>query len=272
MPLNPQTSAFPPLSPGEQSWDQTLAKSMELLAPSSGVRAGLKLGLPLSGIQPTTGLLPTLEDGLLLQSDDVVGPYGSQLISAAPKNVANRRLYYGVSGMYWAGVDNAPRKAADLLIGEVTTDNNVTPSIVSVGQAYNYGACQFGIRGVFNLAALTDGADQAFFTWKMPLIGLDYVRIAHAQCRVVAPVTAGGDTGDDFILKLKVDAAASISLATISATGLGAAGTVSRGTPDDADPWSWFKPSNLVFQYNQTDGTTAIAGGMVEAMIRLECF
>ena len=91
MPLNPQTSPFPPISQPEQGWEHSLRKSLEYLQPGEGIRAGLELGLPLtSGGAVTTGLTPTLASGVIVEGDKVIGPYGPKVTAAAAKNLTNR--------------------------------------------------------------------------------------------------------------------------------------------------------------------------------------
>lgn len=265
MPLNPQTANFPPLSQVEHSWEQNVRKSMELMAPGVGIRSGLELGLPMTSGQPVAGLTPTLTDGYLVKGDQVMGPYGSKLISAAPLNVATRKLFFGLSGMYWGDSTNLPLKPTDVRIGEITTD--AVDSIISVAQAYNYGACLFGARGVVNLSKAVDGSDQNLFTWSKPAdLGLKGLRVSHAQARVIAPVTAGNTSGDDFLLKVN-----STTLVTLGVASLPTLNALAIGTPDATFV---IAPSvtDLVFKYNQTDTSTAIAGGAVEFNVILQAY
>jgi len=272
MPLNPQTSPFPPIYLPEQGWEHSLRKSVELLYPGQGIRSGLELGLPLSsGGAITTGLTPTLTAGLLVQGDKVYGPLGPKVTAAAAKNLTNKNIYFGLKGLTYGDVDNAAPLVTDVLIGSISTDNEATAAIQHMGQQYNYGSCRFGVRGVVNLAKCAKGADTTFFTWTLPNTGLKNVRIIYAQSRVFEAVTSGNATGDDFVLKAKVGADAAVSLVTVAAASL-TAGTIVRNVSADGDAVSWYNPTSILFQYNQTDASSNFAGGGVEVMAVLEAF
>jgi hypothetical protein len=269
MPLNAQTATFPPIYQPEQSWSQNLRASMDLLAPGSGIRQGLQLGLPLSGGLVTTGFTPTLTEGYLVRGDEILGPNGPRLTKAATANLTNRNVYFGLNGLNYAASNNLPPIASDALIGRISTDG---AGILHMGQPYNYGACRFGIRGVVNLARCAKGADVDFFTLTPPdLSGLGNLRVTYAQARVLEAVSAGNATGDDFLLKIKNGSDAAVTLATIAAASL-TAGTIVRKNVLTADVLSFVAPTAINFQYNQTDASANFVGGAVEVYVLFELF
>jgi hypothetical protein len=259
-----QTSNFPPINQMEHGWSENIKAAMSFLVPGSGIRSGLVLGLPLSAGQPATGLRPTLTDGYLMMGDAVWGPYGSKLIGSGAANWANKKLYFGLSGLYYA---DAPAKPSDVLVGEVSTDNLNPASIMSVAQPMQYGGCRFGIRGTINLAKCTKGADVNLFTWrKSARIGLPYCRVAYAMTRVTAPVTANNAAGDDFLLKVGAK-----TLVTTPAATLSTVNSITVGSSDNG--WVFGPETNeLVFRYNQTDVAPAIASGAIEVCATIHCF
>jgi hypothetical protein len=264
-----QTRNFPSLGQMEQSWEQNLRKSMELLAPGDGIRSGLKLGLPLTGGGlVTTGLLPTLTNGYLMKGDQVLGPYASKFTKAAAASQTNKNIFFGLKGMDYGDASNAAPYTGDIRIGSLSTD---ATTILHLGQQYNYGACRFGVRGVVNLARCVKGSDVTYFTWTFPSIGLDNVRLIYAQARVMEAVSAGNATGDDFLFKIKNGADAAVTLGTIAAASL-TAGTIIRKNVLTADVLSFFQPTTIAFQYNQTDASANFAGGAIEVMAVLEAF
>lgn len=275
MTVQPQTSAFPSINQIEQSWSQNIRASLSLLATGSGVRSGLKLGLPLDGGgKVTTGLMPTLTDGYLVRGDEVLGPYGAKLTKTASPGLVNRNVFFGLKGLNYAGVDNLPPLVSDALIGSISTDSAAPASILHIGQPYNYGAGRLGVRGVINLAKCPKGADTTFFTWEIPRDGLPWampsaeienVRLVYAQARVLEAPASGAA---DFVLKIKNGAAAAVTLNTIAALGLVANG-ISRKNPVSADALSFHNAEALTFQYNQAG---APVGGAVEVMAILEIF
>ncbi|MGA1114549.1 MAG: hypothetical protein ACO3TI_06325 [Aquiluna sp.] len=269
MTLNPQTANFPPIDLPERSWSNNLRAALELLAPGSGVRAGLKLGVPLNAGQPTTGLKPTLTDGYLVQGDTVLGPYGSKLSKAAPASVSNRSIFFGLGGLNYGDANNVAPSVRDVQIGSIST--NAT-SIIHIGQPYNYGAGRFGVRGLVNLATCPRAADTTFFTWTMP-DELGHARVTYAEARVIAAVTANAATNDDFVLKVKNGTAAAVTLATLTAaTHLGTVGTQVNKVPVSADALGFYEPTTIAFQYNQTDAGDQIATGLVEVIIELAIY
>lgn len=272
MTLRPQGHPFPPIHLPEISWITNLRKSMELLAPGEGVWQGLELGLPKASGLVTTGLKPTLTDGYLLRGDEILGPYGSKQTETAEAGWTNKKIYFGRAGMAYGDANNAPLFPNDALIGSLSTNSANPASIVHLGQQLNYGAGRFGVRGVVNLAACPKGADTTFFRWEVPQGIMNYARVTYAQARITEAVSAGNTAGDDFVLKVKQGSETAVSLATIASTSLVTAGTVSRKVPVSADALSWYKPVNIDFIYNQTDTSTAIAGGEVEVMVVLEMF
>jgi hypothetical protein len=265
MTLSAQTAPFPPIHQPEQSWEQNIRAALDLLAPGAGVRSGFKLGVPLASDVPTTGLTPSLTDGHLVKGDQVLGPYGSKLIGAAPAS-ATRNLYFGLQGLYYG---TEPATPQDVLVGSLVTDAD---SVVHVAQPMNYGAGRLGIRGQVNLEKVTDGADQTAFTLVLPATGLDNVRVSYAEARVIAAVTGGNDAGDDFVLKIAADGGSAVTLATIAHSAIVTLNATSRFAAADGDAVSWHGASNLAVLYNQTDGSTAIAGGLVEFTVLLELF
>ena len=272
MPLNPQTSPFPPISQPEQGWEHSLRKSLEYLQPGEGIRAGLELGLPLtSGGAITTGLTPTLNSGVIVEGDKVIGPYGPKVTAAAASGLSNKNIYFGLKGLSYGDANNAAPLSSDVLIGSLSTDSANPGSILHIGQQYNYGACRFGVRGVINLAKCAKGADTTFFTWTVPSIGLKNVRLLYAQARVFEAVTSGNATGDDFVFKVKQGSASAVSLVTIAAASL-TANTIGRKLPVDADALSWYNPATLSFQYNQTDASANFVAGGIEVMAVLAMF
>lgn len=272
MPLNPQTSPFPPIYLPEQGWEHSLRKSVELLYPGQGIRSGLELGLPLtSGGAITTGLTPTLTSGLLVQGDKVYGPLGPRVTAAATAGLTNKNIYFGLKGFSYGDANNAAPLVTDVLLGSLSTDSATPASILHLGQQYNYGGARFGVRGVINLAKCAKGADTTFFTWTLPDTGLKNIRITYAQARVFEAVTNGNATGDDFVLKAKVGADAAVSLVTVAAASL-TAGTIVRNVSADGDAVSWYNPTSILFQYNQTDASANFAGGGIEVMAELVAF
>lgn len=268
MPLNPQTSPFPPIYQPEQGWEHSLRKSVGLLFPSQGIRSGLELGLPLaSNGTITTGLTPTLTSGLLVSGDKIYGPLGPRVTAAATPGLSNRNIYFGLKGFSYGDANNAAPLVTDVLLGSLSTDSAGTPSIQHLGQQYLYGGTQFGVRGVINLAKCPKGADTTFFTWTLPDIGLKNVRIAYAQARVFEAAASGNATGDDFVLKAKVGSDAASSLVTVAAAGLTLNNIVRSATP-----LSWYNPASILFQYNQTDVSANLTGGGIEVMIGLVVF
>lgn len=249
MSLNPQTSNFPPIHQTERSWEQNLRAVMNMLVPGVGVRSGLNLDIPASG------LTPTISDGVLISGDNILGPYAKGIVAAEPS--ATRKLFFGLAGFYYA---TTAETAKDAQVGEVTTNAN---AIVAVGQPLSYGACRFGVRGVINLARATKGADTTFFNWVKPDLSLKYTRVTFAMVRsVVAAVGAGA--GDNHVLKVD-----NKTLVTASGTNISAANTIVTGTPDA----SWvFGPDTtaLAFKYNQTGA--GVTEGKVEIIALIECF
>lgn len=274
MALSPQTSPFPPIYQTERSWENNLRAALTLLAPGTGIRSGLQLGLPLDAVTGlvTTGLVPTLTDGYLVQADQVLGPYGSKLTSAAATGLTNRNIYFGLSGLQYADATNEAPTAGDVLIGSISTDALDPASILHLGQPYNYGAGRYGVRGVINLAKCPKGADTIFFTWTPPA-DLQNVRLVYAQARVMEAVSAGNATGDDFLLKIKNGSDAAVTLATVAAASL-TAGTIVRKNALSADALSFYHatPGPIAFQYNQTDASANFVGGAIEVMAILEAF
>lgn len=260
MPLNPQTANFPPISQVEHSWEQNLRAFAKYLVPGAGARSGLDLGLPASG------LTPTLTDGYMIQGDQVLGPYGSKLISAPPAEVTNKNLFFGLSGLYWGDANNAPLKTPDVLVGVVTTD---VDSVIHVAQMKNYGGGRIGVRGVVNLEKATKGADVTAFDLAIPN-GFDYARIIYAQARVAAATTAGVASGEDFNLKIKIDDAAAVKLVTIDDLSLGDVGTLATfAIADSDDEVVAYQPTSIKTQYSQADTSSAIEGGVVEFYVEL---
>ena len=123
MPLNPQTSPFPPISQPEQGWEHNLRKSLELLQPGQGIRSGLELGLPLSAGAVTTGLTPTLTAGVIVKGDKVIGPYGPSVTAAAASGVSNKNIFFGLKGLTYGDANNAAPLSSDVLIGSLSTDS-----------------------------------------------------------------------------------------------------------------------------------------------------
>lgn len=260
MPLNPQTANFPPISLMEQSWALELRSFAAAIAPGAGVRSGIELTLPMTSGQPIAGLTPVTTDGYLLAGDQVLGLRMSQLISAAPVSVANRRIFFGLSGLYYAIAANTPAQPTDFLLGEITTD---ATHIISIAQPRNFGASRFGVSGVLNLTKAVKGADTNLFTWVKPSGLGKNTRIAHAMARVIAPVTAGNAASDNFVLK-----AESTTLATLTGTELGTLNTLNAGANA-----AWVLTNNsIAIKYNQTDAGGDFTGGAVEFSVLMECF
>ncbi len=258
MPLNPQTANFPPLTPGEQSWSLDMRRFGAAINPVAAVAAGLYLGIPLAAGQPTTGLTPTLTDGFLSFEDQVIGPFGSLLISAAPKNAVSS-LYYGLSGMYYG---SAPAKASDVLVGVVSTDNEATAAIRHVAQLRRTMAGYLAVRGLVSLPKCAKGADVDLLTVTKPA-GYRTMRIVKATANVLAGVTAGNTTGDDFLFKV-----GSTTLVTVTAAATANVG-VTVGTEAAAH---FVTTDSLTFKYNQTDTSTEIVGGLVEVTALIDLY
>lgn len=260
--LNPQTSGFPAISQIERSWEQNLRAALAYLTPGSGAREGLRLGLP------DAGLTPTLTDGYLIQGDQVLGPFGSKLITAIAASQSNKKLFFGLSGMYWGDENNAPLKPTDVLLGVVSSDAD---SIVHVAQPANFGAGRVGVRGFVSLEKATAGADQLAFEMSLAE-GFENIRVTFAQARVAAAVTAGNDAGDDFVLKLQYDEATAVDLVTLDDAVLDDVGTLGTFAIADADAVAAHSPTSIKVLYNQTDGSTAIAGGSVEFFVEFALY
>jgi hypothetical protein len=213
-------------------------------------------------------LVPTLTDGYLVQGDTVLGPYGSKLAKAAPASATNRAVFFGLDGLNYGDANNAPPLVSDVQIGSIST---TADSIIHVGQPYNYGAGRFGVRGLINLVTCPRAADTTFFTWTMP-DALGHARVTYAEARVIAAATANAAAGDNFVLKVKAGEAAAVTLATLTGTNLGAAGTQVNKVPVSADALGFYEPTTIAFQYNQTDADAQIATGLVEVMIELAIY
>jgi len=260
--MRTQTSPFPQLSNIERSWEQNIRAALDLLAAGSGVRSGLELSPPV-----TESLQAVLSNGYISQGDQVVGPYGSLFKESAPASATNRAIYFGLRGMYYAGVDNQPETPADILIGTLSTS---ATDVIHAGQQYNYGAARFGVRGEVKIAAAAKGADVPFFSWAMPDTGLKNVRISYAQARVKTVAGGVGDAGDDFVLKVKQGDDAAIALCTLDDAVLATAGASTAFIPASDSGVSWSGIDALTFLYNQTDTATAIEDLVVEVHATLE--
>jgi len=263
---------FPMLSNAEQSWEQNLRAIMELIAPGVGVRSGLEMGLPLDGGLVAAGLVPTFRDGYLLIGDRRYGPFGSKLFLPASPGWVNRGVYYGLEGVYYADANNEPHNDAAIRLGSLSTDSEADPSIIHIGQPYNYGAGRLGVRGVVNLAACAKATDTVFFNWPMVDTGLPDVRIIYAEARMIHPVNEATGAGDDFVLKLSETGGANFTALTVGNADMGTENAAARFNPASADGVSFRNPSALEFSYNQTDAGAAIASGAVEVKVLMELF
>lgn len=258
MPLNPQYSPFPPIALPDRGWAENLRAVMRHLVPGAGVRSNLALDLPLSAGQPTTGFLPTLTTGEMIFGDSVLGITKENILSAQA-NWNNKKLYFGLNGMYYG---DTPLKATDTVIGEINTGAD---SILSIAQPMSYGGARFGVRGTVHLAKCVKGADVNLFTWTKPAdAGLPFIRVTYAHAKTAIACTAGNATGDSFVLK-----AGSTTLVTHPDTALSAAGTITAGLPVSAAPWV-FEGSSLTVKYNQTDASGNLAGGKVDFIVEFE--
>lgn len=264
MPIPSQTANDASILLPEQSWSLEIG-SLLASVNLAGIRRGLRLGFPVSASQPIAGLTPTLTAGTLIYAANRVD-LNPNVVSTAAANWTNRRIWFGLSGFYYSAIDNLPKNAKDVFLGEITTDNAGSPSIISLSQPLSLGGGRFGVRAAVNLAVAVDGSDVDLFTFAIPL-GFDYVRLDKAQSRVMAITTAGNVTADDHLLKIKVDAASSATITTISAAALGTIGSTVRATADDADVYSFYQPAVIKVQYNQADVAPAIAGGWVEHIL-----
>lgn len=256
MPLNPQTHPFPPLDQVERSWDKNITASLRALYPGPYIGEGLKLGFPLSAGQPTTGFLPTMTNGYLVDGDMVAGPYGASLITATTANQVNTGLWFGLKGVYYAANAATPK---DVLLGRLST--NAT-SIQHIGQQYRASDGMYVIRGVVNLAQCARAADTALFTWTKPTTQ-KYSQVVYSHVRIETIVTAGNTTGDDFLLKL-----GSTTLLTKAAANLVTLDHTDATTSAAAVSTA----STLTFNYNFTDTSTAIAGGTMEVIALIRTF
>ena len=263
MSLNPQTSGFPPINLPDRGWSKEISSAMRYLNPAAGVRSRLDLGLPLSSGQPTTGLTPTLTTGTMIQGDEVLDIHELNILPAEA-NWTNRKLFYGLAGMYYGVAATTPE---DTVIAEISTDNLGSASITAIAQPMAYGGLRFGIRGVVNLAKCAKGSDVNLFTWTKPLdVGLPYTKITHAQVRTAIAAASGNATGDDFLLK-----AGSTTLVTHAAAGLSILDTTTVALPLAATPWV-FTGDSLVFKFNQTDAAANLVGGAIAFNVVFECF
>lgn len=251
MPLNKQSANFPPLGMPEISWAENIRKAMEFVHPAPVVAYGLKMGIG-------SGLIPSLTDGWLVDGDKVMGPYGSKLIAAAPASETNN-FYFGLEGTGY--YDTAAATPKDAFIGSVLASAD---SVIHVAQFSRSTSGFFAVRGVVNLEDCTKGADVDLITWTKPDVGLPNTRIVYAHAKVLAAVSAGNTAGDDFLLKV-----GSTTLVTKDDANL-----VTVGHTDVAASLPTYGESttSLVFKYNQTDTSTAIAGGQMEVYALLECF
>lgn len=256
---NFQTRNFPLITQVEQSWSENIKAALGFLAPGAAIASGLKLSIPLSAGQPTTGLTPLLSDGYLQNGDAIAGPYGSRLIGAAPANAVNG-FYFGLNGTYYAAT---PAKPTDILIGRVATDNGTPAGIRHVAQLYRNSRGLFVVRGQISLQRCVKGADVNLFTFERPAgIALDDIRIVHVQANVVAAPSTGNAADDNFVLK-----AGATTILTVTGTALGTPG-VSVGTP--AAAWVVPNANSLSIAYNQTDASSNLAGGLIDVKVVLE--
>ena len=253
-----QTSPIPPIDQVEQSWSLELRSLAAELAPGQGIRNGLELGLPASG------LTPALSQGILMVGDRLHGISGNFLPSV-PASQTGKKLFFDLNGLHLGDANNAPLSTPAVLVGEITSNAD---SIVSVAQQMNYGALRFGVRGQIDLALCTKGADVDLFAWAVPSVGLGNVRVTYAQTRVLTAAT-GNDAGDDFVLKVK-PAGAAATLVTVDDAAL-TAGAIGRFAAADADAVSWWGEPTLTVQYNQTDPGANLTG-KIEVTVLFEMF
>ncbi|MBT9158963.1 MAG: hypothetical protein DDT26_00212 [Dehalococcoidia bacterium] len=249
---SPQTRNFPALNQSEQSWELSLRALAGTLFPSVGIISGLVAGLPASGLKPT------LTNGYAISGDRVVGPFGAELIGAAPKNATRIGLFYRNTGeLIYLALDSTDRKATDLLIAEVSTDNETTAAIRHIAQYRTVGVNRTLVKAFINLEKCAKGADVTFASLPKPA-GASHLYIEMAYARVQGAASAGNTAGDDFVLK-----AGSTALVTLDDAVLVTAGTTVLKTAAATD----LRPSTettLELKYNQTDTSTAITGGVVE--------
>jgi len=263
MTLNAQTSGFPPINLPDRGWSKEISSVMRYLVPAAGVRSRLTLGLPLSAGQPTPGLTPVMTTGTMVRGDEVLDILDLNILPA-DVSWTNRKLYYGLAGMYYG---LAPATPTDTVIAEISTDNIGGGSITAIAQPMAYGGLRFGVRGVVNLAKCPKGADVNLFTWTKPAdVGLPYTRINYAQVTTAIAAASGNVAGDDFLLKVN-----STTLATHAATGLSVADTLTAGFPSTSTPWV-FAGDSLVFKYNQADAGANLVGGAIAFNVLFECF
>jgi hypothetical protein len=264
MPLNPQFSPFPPITLPDRGWAENIRAALRYLVPGVGIRTNMVLDLPLSGGQPTTGLLPTLTDGTMIAGDSVLEVSKFNVL-AATKNWTGKKLYFGLAGMYYG---DTPTKSTDTAIAQLSTDNDpATPSILTIAQPMSYGGGVFGVRGTINLAKCVKGADVDLFTWVKPAdLGLPGLRITYAQVKTAIACTTGNAAGDDFVLKV-----GSTAVVTHAAANLSIAGAVSAGLPVSATPWA-FESNSLTFRYNQVDAAANLAGGKIDFLVKFEAY
>ena len=239
MTLNPQTANFPPIHQPEQSWEHDLRAIFQALYPVGRVWSGLVLGLPISG------LTPTLTDGVVLYQDQVIGPYGSKLISPAPASSSRMGLYFGLKGMYYAELGT--ETPGSVLVGEVTTD---ATGIVSLVQYFNYGPGRVGVKGIIDLVKCPLAADTPFATVELENFTGLRVAYAHARTAIAGATTTAGD---QVLIKH-----GGTTLITHNKAALDAAGTLTLASPGAAQVQPTVPIIN--FAYNATEATRLTAG------------
>ena len=270
MTLNSQTNAFPPITIPDRGWTQNLPAVMDYQIPTAGFVSGFRLGIPLNtgGTAVAASLTPNLSgQGVMVQGDSVL-EFRTDVLGAAPVSVTGRNIYYGLTGLYYAGSDNLPLSSRDVLVGQVTTNGT---TIISIAQPQAYGAGRFGIRGEINLGLVTDGADQTLFTWTPPTI-YQWMRCTYAHSRVAIAAAAGNTSGDDNLLKVQFGSASAVTLATIAATNLVTAGTMATFGFADSDLAVGLTSGTVKLLYNQTDTSTALDTGVIAYSALFEGF
>ena len=273
MVLNQQTNAFPPIDTPDRGWDRNVEAALLQQIPQPGAIVGLEIGIPLDlDGAVDTGLMPRMTDGTLIWGSAVLEVRHKNVVPA-PANAMTRKLFYGLSGAYFADAANVVATERDAELAQITTNNADPASIVSTGQLRALGGGKYAIRAELNVGSATDGADTVLYTW-VPSPHFKEVRLLFAKAKVLVPTTAAGDAGDDVVGKVKFGDAAAIALVTLDDAVMNVEGSSTRfaAADDDAVDGSTATPIQLI--YNVTDNAAAAnyEGGVVEFYAEFQCY
>jgi hypothetical protein len=273
MAIPKQTANFPFFDLPEQSWSNNLRALSRATLPQ-GVLKGLALTLPASGATPV------LSDGHFVDGDHVAGPFGSKLITAAPRNANRIGLYFGLEGLFYATAAEAASAANPMyqlgetvsrghLIGEVSTTDVAEPEISLLTQYLHLDTSRMGIRSIFRPGLLGAGSDRVLAELPLPA-GYRNARIAFATYKVLTAVTVVTATDDTALVKYKADAEAAATLVTVSNANLGAvAGTTVAAASVIYLPTA---TETLQLLWNMTDANASVVAGAIEVNAVVDLF